>query len=577
MDTDDRPGRPSPATSGSAGTSQPLVDGIAGAGGPERERRRQDRRLHLGRQERGRRGRPRRHRTGSPSGPPTPRTTGPRSRKVVTVDRRRGGGHASARRRASSRPTATATPTRTTLSMDGRRGRSPGRPASSTRTARPSGAGRSPRRPPGVDLERPRTRPARIVADGRYTFRVNGLDRAGNQTVRDLTVRVDRTIRSVTWARSSFDPASGPEGPADARPAPAGDASRSRSTRVRRWSAGSGPVAASRPARTAGRGAARRPPARSSSPARYRVVVDATSWIGSSRSPGASIGQGPVAADRPSRLAPHDRHHRDADRVRRDPGAARRRATGVWVVLPTYDEAENIGPIVGGHPRALPGGDAARRRRRLARRHRAARRRARRRRPARPGPPPAGQAGPRARLPRRLRRRPRGRRDRRRPDGRRLQPRSGGAARASSAPIADGTADLVIGSRYTKGGGVVDWGIGRRIVSRGGSMFARIVLGLGQNDLTGGFKAWRASTLAAVPFDGVHAGGYVFQIEMTFRASRAGARIREVPITFRDRRVGQSQDEPADRRRGAGRRRPAPGRGARSGACAAAPRVVTGS
>ena len=109
------------------------------------------------------------------------------------------------------------------------------------------------------------------------------------------------------------------------------------------------------------------------------------------------------------------------------------------------------------------------------------------------------------------------------------------------APIADGAADLVIGSRYTQGGGVVDWGLGRRIVSRGGSLFARLVLWLGQNDLTGGFKAWRAETLAAVPFDGVHAGGYVFQIEMTFRASRLGARIREIPITFRDRRVGQSK------------------------------------
>ncbi|MEA2606693.1 MAG: dolichol-phosphate mannosyltransferase [Chloroflexota bacterium] len=109
------------------------------------------------------------------------------------------------------------------------------------------------------------------------------------------------------------------------------------------------------------------------------------------------------------------------------------------------------------------------------------------------------------------------------------------------APIAAGEADLVIGSRYTKGGAVVDWGLGRRIVSRGGSRFARLVLGLRQNDLTGGFKAWRASTLAAVPFDGIHAGGYVFQIEMTFRASRGGARIREVPITFRDRRVGQSK------------------------------------
>jgi dolichol-phosphate mannosyltransferase len=109
------------------------------------------------------------------------------------------------------------------------------------------------------------------------------------------------------------------------------------------------------------------------------------------------------------------------------------------------------------------------------------------------------------------------------------------------APIEAGEADLVIGSRYTAGGGVVDWGIGRRLISRGGSIFARIVLGLRPNDLTGGFKAWRATTLAAVPFDGVHAGGYVFQIEMTYRASRAGARIREVPITFRDRRVGQSK------------------------------------
>lgn len=109
------------------------------------------------------------------------------------------------------------------------------------------------------------------------------------------------------------------------------------------------------------------------------------------------------------------------------------------------------------------------------------------------------------------------------------------------APVADGSVDLVIGSRYTSGGGVVDWGVGRRLISRGGSLFARTVLGLGPRDLTGGFKAWRAGTLAAVPFGGVHAGGYVFQIEMTFRAARAGARIRELPITFRDRRVGQSK------------------------------------
>ncbi len=109
------------------------------------------------------------------------------------------------------------------------------------------------------------------------------------------------------------------------------------------------------------------------------------------------------------------------------------------------------------------------------------------------------------------------------------------------APVEDGSTDLVIGSRYAPGGGVVDWGMGRRVISRGGSIFARTVLGLGPHDLTGGFKAWRASTLAALPFEGIHAGGYVFQIEMTFRASRAGARIREVPITFHDRRVGQSK------------------------------------
>jgi dolichol-phosphate mannosyltransferase len=108
-------------------------------------------------------------------------------------------------------------------------------------------------------------------------------------------------------------------------------------------------------------------------------------------------------------------------------------------------------------------------------------------------------------------------------------------------PVARGEADLVVGSRYTAGGGVVDWGLGRRLISRGGSIFARTVLGLEPHDLTGGFKAWRSTTLAAIPFEGVHAGGYVFQIEMTYRASRAGARVREVPITFRDRRVGQSK------------------------------------
>ncbi len=109
------------------------------------------------------------------------------------------------------------------------------------------------------------------------------------------------------------------------------------------------------------------------------------------------------------------------------------------------------------------------------------------------------------------------------------------------APIVEDRADLVIGSRYVRGGGVVDWGIGRRVISRGGSLFARIVLALRPSDLTGGFKAWRASSLAAIPFEGIHAGGYVFQIEMTYRASRLGDRVAEVPIVFRDRRIGQSK------------------------------------
>ncbi len=111
---------------------------------------------------------------------------------------------------------------------------------------------------------------------------------------------------------------------------------------------------------------------------------------------------------------------------------------------------------------------------------------------------------------------------------------------AMMAAIDDG-ADLVIGSRYAKGGGVRDWGILRRIVSRGGSLFARLVLRLGPNDLTGGFKAWRRAALAAIDWDRVHSGGYVFQIETTYLASRAGATVREVPIVFQDRQVGTSK------------------------------------
>ncbi len=105
----------------------------------------------------------------------------------------------------------------------------------------------------------------------------------------------------------------------------------------------------------------------------------------------------------------------------------------------------------------------------------------------------------------------------------------------------EGGADLVIGSRYAKGGGVRDWGILRRIVSRGGSIFAKAVLSLEPHDLTGGFKAWRRAALAAIDWDRVHSGGYVFQIETTYLASRAGARVAEVPIVFKDREAGTSK------------------------------------
>jgi dolichol-phosphate mannosyltransferase len=105
----------------------------------------------------------------------------------------------------------------------------------------------------------------------------------------------------------------------------------------------------------------------------------------------------------------------------------------------------------------------------------------------------------------------------------------------------DAGADLVIGSRYAPGGGVRDWGILRRIVSLGGSIFARLVLALSPHDLTGGFKAWRATTLASIEWGRVHSGGYVFQIETTYLASRAGARVTEVPIVFKDRAVGSSK------------------------------------
>jgi dolichol-phosphate mannosyltransferase len=215
------------------------------------------------------------------------------------------------------------------------------------------------------------------------------------------------------------------------------------------------------------------------------------------------------------------------------------RYAGVWVVLPTYDEAENIGPIAAAILDALPGArllvvddaspdgtgqlaDAlAADEPRISVKHRA-------------GKEGLGKAYI---------------------DGFAVA-LEGGAERIvqmdadwSHSPdylpalmtALDGGADLVIGSRYTRGGGVRDWGILRRIVSRGGSLFAKIVLRLGPNDLTGGFKAWERAALEAVDWQRVHSGGYVFQIETTYLATRAGARVTEVPIVFKDREVGTSK------------------------------------
>jgi len=107
--------------------------------------------------------------------------------------------------------------------------------------------------------------------------------------------------------------------------------------------------------------------------------------------------------------------------------------------------------------------------------------------------------------------------------------------------LVDAGADLVIGSRYVSGGSTPGWSRRRRFVSRGGSRFARVVLGLRIRDLTGGFKAWRRDFLAELGTDGSYANGYGFQIEMTWRAHQLGASIMEVPITFRERIAGSSK------------------------------------
>ena len=211
----------------------------------------------------------------------------------------------------------------------------------------------------------------------------------------------------------------------------------------------------------------------------------------------------------------------------------------VWLVLPTYDEAENIEGITGAAAGSLPPGsrilivddsspDGTGR---IADRIAAADERVEvLHRPAKQGLGPAYVAG----------------------FTRALE----GGARVVAQMDADFShdpadlprllaaleeADMAIGSRYTEGGSVLDWGPLRRAISRGGSAYARGVLGVGIRDLTGGFKAIRREVLEAIELDDISSLGYAFQVETTYRAIRAGFRVVEVPISFRDRRVGQSK------------------------------------
>ena len=102
-------------------------------------------------------------------------------------------------------------------------------------------------------------------------------------------------------------------------------------------------------------------------------------------------------------------------------------------------------------------------------------------------------------------------------------------------------ADLVLGSRYTEGGGVTNWPLARRLLSRGGSWYARRILGVGIRDLTGGFKCFRRGTLEAIRYLDTDNDGYGFQIELTYRTLEAGLRVVETPIVFRDRLAGTSK------------------------------------
>jgi dolichol-phosphate mannosyltransferase len=101
--------------------------------------------------------------------------------------------------------------------------------------------------------------------------------------------------------------------------------------------------------------------------------------------------------------------------------------------------------------------------------------------------------------------------------------------------------DVVIGSRYVKGGGVVNWGLIRKFISRGGSLYSRIILGLKVRDLTGGFKCFKRSVLESININKLKSNGYSFQVETTYKSFLKGFSIKEIPIIFEDRRVGQSK------------------------------------
>jgi dolichol-phosphate mannosyltransferase len=213
--------------------------------------------------------------------------------------------------------------------------------------------------------------------------------------------------------------------------------------------------------------------------------------------------------------------------------------SGLWLVLPTYNEAENIEPIVAAVREQLPAGSrvlvvdddspdgTGRIADRIAAEHEDVEVLHR---PGKAGLGPAYVAGFGVAL--------------------------AGGARLIAQMDADFShdpadlprllaalegADLALGSRYVPGGGVAEWGPTRRLISRTGSAYARALLGVQIRDLTGGFKIFRREVLEGISLATVPSLGYAFQVETTYRALRAGFRVVEVPIVFRERRVGQSK------------------------------------